>query len=538
MRTPSDALPPLALLLAWLAAVWVVGIYGNFPLNDDWQYAWPVQQLLERGVLEMQGFFAPNIILQVGWGYLFCAAAGGFDFEWLRLSTLVLALSGGIVLFMQLRRWGIMPAWSALGAAILLFNPLYFSLSFTFMTDVPFLAVVLLSLYAFERHINTRSPGALAAACLFAVAAYLIRQPGIVLLPAYGLWQVWEQRGKRRSIALALLMTASAVAVYFAYERLGKPRLGIGENFVPVSGAYMEALRSAPLAWAAELGRKAVKTWIYLGFFGLPLLPFLGQAIRRSGLLRRRAAFMLLAANLFLLAFLHYAGKIFPFGGNILYNFGLGPELLADVYTFGLPNTPRLPEWIRYAVQGLSQLSATALLWVGVANWRELQAGQRRFFRFLIVVNVLYLPLMSITSFFDRYVLLHIASMMLWLLPHVRKPARVWTAWAPLMFMTAFSIAATRDYLEWNRARHVAWNWLQEQGVSIRETDAGYEYNGWYNFHKNRIPAPGRSFWWVTDDAWMIAFGGAPGYEVVREFPFRRWLWAGRMDAVVVLHRK
>ena len=404
------------------------------------------------------------------------------------------------------------------------------------MTDVPFLAMLLLSLAAYERHIRQRSPAAFAAACLFAVAAYLIRQPGIILLPAYGLWQMWERRGSRRSIALALLMAATAVAVYVAYERVGKPWLGIGENFVPVSGAYLEALRSAPAAWAAELGRKALKTWIYLGFFGLPLLPFLWQAVRHSGLLRRRTALVLLAANMVLLAILHFAGKIFPFGGNILYNFGLGPELLADVYTLGLPNTPRLPQWAMYGAQGVSQLSATALLCAGIAGWRELQAGQRRFFRFLIVVNALYLPLMSITSFFDRYILLHIASMLLLLLPHARLQARA-AAWIPVVLMTAFSIAATRDYMEWNRARHTAWNWLQERGIGIRETDAGYEYNGWHNYHNDRITTPERSFWWVTNDGYMIAFGEAPGYEVVREFPFRRWLWGGRMSVIVVLRR-
>jgi hypothetical protein len=70
-------------------AVWVVigaGLIfftnpdGNFPLHDDWQYAYPVKTLLENGQLEFQGIFAPNILLQIGWGYVFSLPFGGFSF--------------------------------------------------------------------------------------------------------------------------------------------------------------------------------------------------------------------------------------------------------------------------------------------------------------------------------------------------------------------------------------------------------------------------------------------------------------------------
>jgi len=522
------------LALAFLAAAGLVGLSGDFPLNDDWQYAWPVQQLVENGELEMRGYFAPNIILQVGWGYLFCLLAGSFSFVWLRLSTLALALAGGWAMYKLGRRMGISPNITLLAAAVLLFNPLYFSLSFTFMTDVPFLAVVLLALLAFERHINGDAAGWLLAACSLSIAAYLIRQPGIVLLPAFGLWRVWNRRGSRRSIGGALLLTALAAAVYIGYEKLAKPWLGISGNFVPVSSLYLGTILSAPLAYAGELLRKFLKTWIYLGFFGLPLLPFLWEAIRQQGLLRWRAALPLLAGNLALLAFLHHIDKIFPFGGNILYNFGLGPELLADVYTFGLPNTPRLPEWIMYALNFISQLSATAMSWVGIRGWKQLSGHQQRFFGFLLLANLLYLPAMSITSFFDRYILPVIASTLLLLLPFARVPERLLPALLPLLLMALFSLLATHDYLAWNRARHEAYHWLQEQGAGIQQTDAGFEYNGFYNYHEGRILEAGRSHWWVTDDEWMIVFGAVPGYEQVKGFGYRRWLWGGKKDEVWV----
>lgn len=526
------------IFLSWAAAVALIGTGGDFPLNDDWQYAWPVQRLMENGELEMQGYFAPNIILQVYWGYLFCWLAGAFSFAWLRLSTLVLAALGGWAIYQLARRMDNSPGPALLAAALLLFNPLYFSLSFTFMTDVPFLAVLLLSLLAFQHYIESEKAGWLAGACLLSVAAYLIRQPGIVLLPAFGLWRVWDRRGNWGSIAFALFLTAAAVGVYLAYEKLAKPWLGISGNFVPVSGLYLETILATPLSFAEELLRKFLKTWIYMGFFGLPLLPFLWQRIRLSALWQWRTALPLLAANLALLAFLHHIGKVFPFGGNIMYNFGLGPELLADLYTLGLPNTPRLPEGALYALNLVSQLSATALTWVAVAGWKGLTAKQQHFFRFLLLANLLYLPAMSITAFFDRYLLLPIASLLLLLLPYARKPRHWLPSLLPFFILALFSLLATHDYLAWNRARHEAFQWLQDQGLSIRQMDAGFEYNGFYNYHQDRILKEGRSHWWVTDDEWMIAFGAVPGYEKVKGFSYRRWLWGGMTDEVWVLEKR
>jgi hypothetical protein len=527
----------LTLLAIWLAAAALVGINGNFPLNDDWQYAYPVQQLVEKGRLEMQGYFAPNIILQVYWGYLFCWLAGSFDFAWLRLSTLTLALLGAWACYVLVRRLGIAPSLALLAAAILLFNPLYFSLSFSFMTDVPFLAAILLALLAFERYIIHHQAGWLWAAGLLSVAAYLIRQPGLVLLPAFGLWRAIEEKGSRRSIAVALLAAGAAIAVYLIYERLAKPWLGISGNFVPVSNMYLDTILSAPLAYAAELLRKGLKTWIYLGFFGLPLLPFLGAAFRQSGLWQKSTAIPLISANLALFAFLCYIDKLFPFGGNILYNLGLGPELLADTYTLGLANTPRLPAAAMYAFTLLSQLAATALLWVAIRGWKQLLPGQQRFFNFLLLTNLLYLPAMSITSFFDRYILLCIVSMLLLLLPHARMPQLRLSALAPFILYALFSFLATRDYLDWNRARFKAYTWLHQEGIGIEQADAGYEYNGFYNYQPERSEIPGRSHWWVTDDTWMITFGPVPGYEKAKAFTYRRWLWGGRQDEIWVVAR-
>ena len=54
-------------------------------------------------------------------------------------------------MYFLLRRLGASRGLAVLGALLLGFNPIYFALSFTFMTDVPFTALVVVSLLVMFR---------------------------------------------------------------------------------------------------------------------------------------------------------------------------------------------------------------------------------------------------------------------------------------------------------------------------------------------------------------------------------------------------
>ena len=515
----------------------IVNPIGDFPLNDDWQYAYPVKQIVEEGRFEMQGYFAPNIVLQVGWGALICKLTGGFDFTTLRFSTLILAILGSFIFYRIAQILGCTSQQRLIGTILFLSSPLYFNLSFSFMTDVPFLCVMLMGLLCYLHFLNQQKNKWLLLAALFGIAAFLIRQPGILLLPIMGMWGIWENPKHRKSWYLFGALFLLGVSTYLIYEKAGKPLLGIADNFVPVSGLYFQEILQQPLNYLLELGKKAIKGWIYIGFFCLPLLPFLWVKIRRLVISGRGIALGLLLFNLLLLFYLHHIDKIFPFGGNILYNFGLGPELLLDVYTLQLPNTPQLHPLIFYTLNLVSQLSASILCWLIWSSWKEQSSAQQRFFGFLILLNLLYLPAMSITSFFDRYLLLTIASAMFMLLPQLEIRTR-FQLFLPLILLGLFSLIATRDYLSWNSAKASAFHWLIDHDISITQMDAGYEYNGFYNYHHPRTEKEGKSYWWVNDDQYIISFGPVPGYSVLQEFPYRRWLWGGGKNHIWVLERE
>src|SRR6266581_4680672 len=122
---------------------------GDFPIEDDWLYGRSVKALVEQGKLELPVMSAAAFAAQAYWGALF-ARAFGFSLNVLRVSTLVLSASGVLACFLLLRDLTT-PKQALVGALLLLFNPLYVFLSYSFMTDVPLVSLSLWSLVCYVR---------------------------------------------------------------------------------------------------------------------------------------------------------------------------------------------------------------------------------------------------------------------------------------------------------------------------------------------------------------------------------------------------
>ncbi len=100
--------------------------------------------------------------------------------------------------------------------------------------------------------------------------------------------------------------------------------------------------------------------------------------------------------------------------------------------------------------------------------------------------------------------------------------------------------AMTHDYMSWNSARWQATDYLtKELKLSPEKIDGGYEFNGWEvdaNFPKNP-DNPKRSWWFVNDDEYVVAFKNFEGYTIIKQFPYRN-LVPYEMKNIYVLHRK
>ncbi|MCP5055838.1 MAG: glycosyltransferase family 39 protein [bacterium] len=170
--------------LWWLPAL-VIGIAGEFPISDDWSYAHTVQLLLETGRFERPAWTWAPSLTNVGLGAAF-SWPGGFSFAALRLSTLFAGWLGVLACFGLARGIGAGVAAATLAAACLATNPIYVNLSFTFMTDIAFVALTTGSLVALAAALRSRHIAAWVAAGALVFAAMLSRQPAIMLPVAAG----------------------------------------------------------------------------------------------------------------------------------------------------------------------------------------------------------------------------------------------------------------------------------------------------------------------------------------------------------------
>ncbi len=503
---------PLALLLIWLLAVVVVNPRGEFPLNDDFSFAKSVFNLCVQGQFHLDDWLAMTLLTQLFYGALWCGVFG-FGFEVLRYSTLFLALGGLLLCYRLLLRLGGSAGGAFFCTLVLAFNPLFFSLAFTFMTDVHFLVWMMAAIYLWMNYLQEGSKRFYVFALLATMALVLLRQTGLMVALAAGLALVYREGSWLRSwpkALMPLLLCSLGLAVYYTWL---KAHQGLPATFGQ-PGKLFENLTDA--GHLAALPERIVVLIAYLGMFTLPVtMAFIPEYFSEG---KKWPALLVIPVYLF--AAWCFREKI-PWG-NLFYNLGLGPPTLKDGQFF-LNLKPQLSGW---GLEGLRLLFITAggwFLWcvISLATDFRLSAGK------LLILGCAgaYLAfLLSDTYAFDRYFLV-LLPLLLFLFPFgkiKRQPRPV--AWAMLLVVALFSVAATHDYLAWNRARWRALHQLMEQhSIPPSQIDGGFEFNGWYR--PGRIEhGRAKSWWWVAQDNYCITFGPLDGYRCLEKYPFRRWL--------------
>jgi Dolichyl-phosphate-mannose-protein mannosyltransferase len=538
--------PVVLLSLAWLVSAVLINPVGDFPLNDDWAFGLPVEALLTEHALTLTDWQEPALIAQLFWGALFCLPTG-FSFTALRLSTLALGLVGIIGLYGLLRHLGADRRIAGFGAAVLAFNPFYINLSYTFMTDIPFLALMIVSLLLLIRGLDFDRNREIIAGLIIAALAMFVRQLGLMVLIGFLIAYPLRRGFDRRWVLLSLAPTVVAVILLLLYEqylrRIGQlPGLYHSSSgtirmvLMDIAHLRLGALRPAL--------RASVLLLMYLGQWCLPLtLLIMPEALGTLTPRWRRLALVGIAGfTVGVSLLLTRVGWLMPMTGNSLNDFGMG------IQTLPAPSAvPRVPRSIWIVVTALSALGAAqAVPILGVLArrlWqRRLSAaspGVRPWHVvFLLVVGLLDFGPMAFNYKppFDRY-LLTFLPLVLGLL--VASGAGRWRAPGPWCIATSalvlatylgFGVGATHDYLGWNRVRWAAAAELQGRlGLPPAEVDGGFEYNN-YHHSRERIRAgwihrPGEAG--VVDGSALrarLASQPLPDHDVLAHMDCPRWL--------------
>ncbi len=514
---------------------------GDFPLNDDWAYARSVYDLLEKGEFILVDWGAMTLIAQVYMGAFLCKIFG-LSFTVLRFSTLCSSLIGLLAFYGLANELTKERQLAQFSTLLLFFNPMYFNLSYTFMTDVHFLSFLLLAFLFFVKNLRETNILYLAAATFFSVIATMIRQPGLLIPFVFLFVSFFQRRHQFRERIIDFLPAIITLAVFVVYNIWLKWGTSTPNNVQSVTALYDSI-------FARSLGYNYFRLTNIILYVGLFLFPFLVGFIRLPRALSLRKNILLGIASMGLFAFFYYGSDFFP-TGNILYNLGLGPQLLRDTYLLKDNISPSLPPWGMQVIK-IGAVLASAILFL-VVPWKGLFNGKKALNSPLktiwlsklalgITIFIFGVFLLIIPYFFDRYTLPLVACSLLLVLPYEKTFNRSANLIGGLLLVlfASYSVLGTHYYLSWNRVRWQAMDYLiQEKKTTPAHIDAGFEVNAWLEAGPvNGEKQTDISWWFVTEDDYVLGFGSLPDFKVEKTFPIKAYWPFNNHDLFILWHK-
>ncbi len=545
----------LWLSLTVLAIAVVVSPWGNYPINDDWQYARIAKRLAETGRFVVDVDVAPSLVAQI-WLSAPFVKLFGFSHTLLRVMTIAVAIVLLWIIDRILQCAGAARSIRVLALALVVANPIFLHVAFSYMTE-PYgymlaFAGAMVWLKDRARRDRTGAPfigwrAALIAATLIG-GSFWIRQFCAAVFPALAAASVLRTAidGSRSTLRRSAPVLAAATAwfsvVVMAYFLWAK----LSGNYRPAFGGQIRSLvhfdRDLLAISAFELAT-------YLTAF---LFPFLLLERWRT---TRWSRFAVIAV---LLAIFVYAARMrqpqhaafhhhvrFPFAANVVHDTGVGPITLTGTY-FN-PSAPR-PHWppstwsvIQWLiVGGLLAWARLALRSPGEPRCSSMAAEVRDFGLLLAAGSFLLYTQAFQWQALDRYYLPCVLGAVIGLGARATAlpvPVQPWPMLAAALPMAWFAVAGVHDYFRWNDARWAAVALAAADGARPELLDGGYEVNGWLNYDatmEHVRPAgchgecrcPPVAFF-CTDDSYAISMGLPPGRSPIAELPVSWWLANG-----------
>jgi Dolichyl-phosphate-mannose-protein mannosyltransferase len=503
------ALAPGAILLfAYFATGIALRLFADVPLHDDWTYAWSVEHFLKTGKLQVLDWSVHYPFAQILWGALFCLPFG-FSFSALRVSTVVLAWLGSLALYGTLREVGRARTESLIASLVLIVNPVFYLLSFSFMTDVPFVSVSNIAFFFIVRGFSRRNALDLWIGCAFGVVDFFVRQLAVAIPGAVLLYVMFEPSLRSRRYLLPPLVSSLLICFtpYLIAHTMGLTSQYTGREWV--LGKWLHQ---------SELGIPGlVRIMMHSGLALFPMtMPLMGSYYRRLRFWCVLGLLLLLTGCAIL--FTPEIPKPLDGMWNLI---ALGKErhLLR-----GAPDPDFLPSWLNYPLLAFSLFSFAGIV-IKVIDVARIEKS----LRLLVWYALSHFGLIMIVWLFDawgsdRYSIALLPPLIVLLAgPQLRST----TTAAGIAALFLVGMLVTWSETQNNRAAAEALAWLRTRGIPFSDIDAGYALDGWYLYAHPENLAPGqipeRDVPFVTTNErrpYVIATVPLDGYKVLRDY---RW---------------
>jgi hypothetical protein len=549
---------PFALAAFFAAAVFLVPPRGEFPINDDWDYFATVGDLLRYGEIRLSDWPGMSLVAQVYWGGLF-AKLFGLSYMTLRLSVITLAFAGALALYYWARAIERTRVESLFLGLLYATSPLVFSLSYSFMTDVPGASLMVI--------------------CLL-VQAHCFRRGGVLLYLLAGVMAGLAYLVRQIAVLPALVLAASLLPALFQRQARVRDFLALTIPLVLIINGHRFWLTHVHgLPYQAATGRfqfLAPETMLLLLFLQVlalcvylaPLLVCLVGRRASAYVWRSRGAGLVVVAVLFgVLVLMGLAGAELPppytqYLGDSYLGFEAfvgatlrGPRIAVGSNSLGMFSLVNAIGLVSLSVGAGFLFLDLRARWTGRASsWLPLSPGDQAGLCGLVLLGLL----VGQEYPFDRYLVPIIPLLAMFLLsrlPRGRGLMRSPLSWVLLAVYGIVSVMGTQDYLVRAQARWRAVDSLLQSGIPPEDIGAGFEHAALYCFAPRyrqpvrvrpylldlpetervaRLKAENPSFVWMQPREYEVAYDPVVGAEPVAVFPWQSWFRSG---GVLVYHR-
>lgn len=466
----------------WYLFAWaMLRPLADAPVADSWLYGEAVRRYLQTGEVRFAGYTQAMPIAQVYYGAAWARLFGGGSAS-LEIADVVLAALGAMMFYALARRCGATPIPSLIATGCLLGNPCYNFLSFSFMTEIPFLMLVIAVNLAFAEGEGRFEALWMWLAAILSVVCFMIRPFAamtvlgcVAAIVLYGSGVLREHPFDLMRMVRGLfpfaVASATCVGIWFWQMVLNPRPWDLERNLnhfgflfqVPIS-TYLRAGVLGPL--------------IYLGTVLSPiaLLQFIGERRRQT----IAWAIAIFGSTLFL-SFIDHRLPVTPeyscFGGwdNVM-------------ILRGLPNRFYWNGDWQYFWMALGSAGAAGLI---VAARDLIPRLGRAPSAIMIAAIVYWLAIVPLWFFNDRYyvVMVPAGCLLLALTPWPKLRVAPMLAGALTLILMMLSLGGTYAYQRGLLAVTSVRDALEREGVRRSAIDAGYSLNGndLYRYPKHGI---------------------------------------------------
>jgi Dolichyl-phosphate-mannose-protein mannosyltransferase len=502
--------PGAVLILFYFSAAIPLHLFANVPFHDDWTYAWSVEHFLKTGQLQVLDWSIHYPFAQILWGALFCLPFG-FSFSALQVSTVVLAWVGALALYGTLRELGRTRSESLIATLVLIANPVFFVLSFSFMTDVPFVSISNVAFFFIVSGLSRRSSFELYLGCAFAACAFFIRQIAIAIPGAVLLYVLFAPSFRSRKYILPPLIVLLFVCLM---PVLIAQTFGLTSQYTDRTWVLDKWLN------AYELGIPGLlRVMMHSGLALIPMsVPVIASFYRRPRFWSAIGVLLLLTACSVL-----FSPEIPKPLEGMWRLMTLGKERHPRLI-HGLADPDFLPSWLNPPLFTLSLFSSAGMI-VKIVD--VIRGGiEKPLGLFVWYAFSQFMMIMAVWLFdawgSDRYSIVLLPPLIVILAnSHLKSKSTM----ASIAVLSLISILVTWHETQNHRATAEGLAWLRDKGIPFAHIDAGYAFNGWNLYAHPENLAPGalreRDVPFVTTNEkkpYVIATSPIPGYRVLRRY--------------------